>query len=140
MNIALKPLWWWVQTGSQDPSSDATSLQNAFDDLFFTYQVDLAFYGHIHYYTRSACYRTVPVAIVLMSAVFKARLHNVLKIESSLPGVLYLAGGNKSAPDQQEAAAVCVDITFSCNCFFKLVRGLQEPLVRIVPVRIVPVC
>ncbi|DBB06443.1 TPA: hypothetical protein ACH3X1_012001 [Trebouxia sp. C0004] len=42
-----------ANTGSQDPSSDATSLQNAFDDLFFTYQVDFAFYGHIHYYTRS---------------------------------------------------------------------------------------
>ena len=41
-----------VQTGTQDPSSDSFALQNAFDDLFFTYQVDLAFYGHIHYYTR----------------------------------------------------------------------------------------
>ena len=66
INIAFKPPWWWVQTGSQDPSSDATSLQNAFDDLFFTYQVDLAFYGHIHYYTRSACYCTV-LAIILVS-------------------------------------------------------------------------
>ncbi len=41
-----------TQPGAEDPSSDASSLQNAFDDLFFTYQVDLAFYGHIHYYSR----------------------------------------------------------------------------------------
>ena len=66
INIALEPPWWWVQTGSRDPSSDATSLQNTFDDLFFTYQVDLAFDGHIHYYTRSACYCTVFAIILIL--------------------------------------------------------------------------